>query len=397
MRVENGHSSSESCQMELEKIDVSVIMPCLNEAATIGLCVERAIATLQTLNLAGEVVVVDNGSTDGSPEIAAAQGARVIHQTVRGYGSAYLKGLGEACGRYLVIGDSDNTYDFGEIGRFLAPLYQDYDLVMGSRFKGKILPGAMPWSHQYLGNPILTGILNILFRAHVSDAHCGMRALTKSAFERMHLRTLGMEFASEMVIRAAQERMKIAEVPITYYPRGGHSKLRSIPDGWRHLRFMLLYSPTTVLLTPGLALWALGMLIVLLLLSGPLLVVGHAYDVHFMILGASLALLGFQMACLGVYARTYAVTEHLDREDVFLTWFWRHFSFEKGLLIGSFVFLLGLAINLYILIEWISRDFGPLSEVRTAVAGMVLLVTGAQTVFASFFLSMLGIRRVDQV
>jgi hypothetical protein len=205
-----------------------------------------------------------------------------------------------------------------------------------------------------------------------------------------------MEFASEMVIRAAQERMKIAEVPITYYPRGGRSKLRSIPDGWRHLRFMLLYSPTTVLLMPGLVLWTLGMLIVLLLLPGPLPVGGHAYDVHFMILGASLALLGFQMANLGVYARTYAVTEHFDREDAFLTWFWRHFSFEKGLLAGAAVFLLGLAIDMYVLIQWIERDFGPLSEIRTALAGMVLLVIGAQTIFASFFLSILGIRRIDQ-
>ena len=387
----------ESGHMEPDKTDVSIIMPCLNEANTIGICVERATAALQALGVNGEVVVVDNGSADGSPGIAEAKGARVIHQPVRGYGSAYLKGLAEACGQYLVMGDSDNTYDFGEIGRFLEPLYQGHDLVMGSRFKGRILPGAMPWSHQYIGNPVLTGILNLLFRANISDAHCGMRALTRSAFERMHLRTLGMEFASEMVIRAAQERMKIAEVPITYYPRQGRSKLRSIPDAWRHLRFMLLYSPTIVLLAPGLALWALGMLIILLLLPGPLPVGGHAYDVHFMILGASLALLGFQMANLGVYARTYAVTEHLDREDAFLTWFWRHFSFEKGLLIGTLVFLLGLAINLYILIEWISRDFGPLSEVRTALAGMVLLVTGAQTVFASFFLSMLGIRRIDQI
>jgi glycosyltransferase involved in cell wall biosynthesis len=382
--------------MDTQKIDISVVMPCLNEADTIGVCVERAVAALRALGRDGEVVVVDNGSIDGSPEIAAAKGARVVHQSVRGYGSAYLKGLTEARGQYIVIGDSDNTYDFGEIGQFLAPLYQGYDLVMGSRFKGKILPGAMPWSHQYIGNPVLTGILNVLFRAKVSDAHCGMRALTKSAFERMHLRTLGMEFASEMVIRAAQERMKIAEVPITYYPRGGRSKLRSIPDGWRHLRFMLLYSPTYVLLAPGLFLWALGMLIVLLLLPGPFPVAGHAYDVHFMILGASLALLGFQMANLGVYARTYAVTEHFDREDAFLTWFWRHFSFEKGMLTGAVIFLLGLAIDMYVLAQWIERDFGPLSEVRTALAGMVLLVTGAQTVFASFFLSMLGIRRADQ-
>ncbi len=376
--------------------DVSIVMPCLNEADTIGVCVERAMHALIELNVCGEVIVVDNGSIDASPDIAAAQGARVVHQTVRGYGSAYLKGLDEAHGQCIVIGDSDNTYDFCEIGRFLELLYQGYDVVMGSRFKGKILPGAMPWSHRYIGNPILTGILNMLFHSHVSDAHCGMRAFTKTAYEKMRLRTLGMEFASEMVIRAAQERLKIAEVPITYYPRSGRSKLRSIPDGWRHLRFMLLYSPTYLMLLPGLILWLLGMIIVVALLPGPLPIGGHAYDVHFMVLGATLALLGFQVFTLGIYARTYAITEHFDRHDSFLEWFWKHFSLEKGLLIGALAFLLGVAVDGYILFQWIVRDFGPLYEVRTALAGLVLLVLGAQTIFASFFLSMLGIRRIDQ-
>jgi hypothetical protein len=205
-----------------------------------------------------------------------------------------------------------------------------------------------------------------------------------------------MEFASEMVIRAAQERLQIAEVPITYYPRGGRSKLRSIPDGWRHLRFMLLYSPSYLLFAPGLIMWLLGMTIVLALWPGPLPVGGHAFDVHFMVLGASLALLGFQVFSLGVYARTYAITERFDRRDKFLHWFWRHFSLEKGLLIGVVVFLIGLGVDAYILVQWLARDLGPLYEIRTAIAAMVLLVLGAQTVFASFFLSMLGIRRIDQ-
>jgi glycosyltransferase involved in cell wall biosynthesis len=368
-------------------------MPCLNEADTIGLCVERAKQSLQDLQVQGEVVVVDNGSTDESIDIALSKGARVVYQPIRGYGSAYLKGIAEAQGQYIVIGDSDNTYDFGEIGRFLEPLYQGNDLVMGSRFKGKILPGAMPWSHQYIGNPVLTGVLNLLFRAGVSDAHCGMRAFTRSAYERLQLQTMGMEFASEMVIQAARAGLKIAEVPITYYPRRGHSKLRSIPDGWRHLRFMLLYSPTYVLLLPGFVMWVLGMLIVTLLLPGPVPIGGHAYDVHFMIFGASLALLGFQVLNLGISARTYAITERLDKQDAFLSWFWRHFSLEKGLLIGGFVFLLGFFIDTYIFSLWVARGLGPLYEVRTALAAMVLLVLGAQVVFTSFFLSMLGIQR----
>jgi glycosyltransferase involved in cell wall biosynthesis len=378
-----------------DKIKVSVVMPCLNEADTIGLCVEKAIQALQDLRVHGEVVVVDNGSTDGSPEIALSKGARVVYQPVPGYGSAYLKGIAEARGQYVVIGDSDNTYDFGELGRFLDPLYQGYDLVMGSRLKGKILPGAMPWSHQYIGNPVLTGILNFLFHSGISDAHCGMRSFTRSAYDRMCLQTTGMEFASEMVIQAARARMKIVEVPITYYPRAGHSKLRSIPDGWRHLRFMLLYSPTYVLLLPGLIMCVLGMLIVGVLLLGPLPIGTHAYDIHFMILGASLALLGFQVFNLGISVRTYAVTEHFDEQDAFLTWFWRQFSLEKGVLVGVLVFLLGFGIDAYILFLWIARDFGPLYEFRTALAAMVLVVLGAQTIFSSFFLSMLGIRRTS--
>lgn len=382
--------------MPATRPELSVIMPCLNEADTIGECVTRARQAIDQLGIDAEVVVVDNGSTDGSPELAAAHGARVIHQPVRGYGSAYLKGLAETCSPYIIMADSDNTYDLSEIGRFLEPLRGGCDLVMGSRFKGTILPGAMPWLHRYLGNPVLTGLLNRLFHTHVSDAHCGLRGLTRAAAERMQLRTLGMEFASEMVIRAAQEKMQIAEVPITYYPRVGQSKLRSLSDGWRHLRFMLLYSPTYLLLAPGAVMWWLGMLIVLVLLPGPLPVGGHAYDIHFMILGASLALLGFQVFSLGLYARTYAITEHFDRRDTFLDWFWRHFSLEKGLIIGSVLFLIGLAVDGYILLQWITRDFGPLYEVRTAIAAMVLLVLGAQTIFASFFLSMLGIRRIDQ-
>jgi len=378
-----------------EKIEVSVVMPCLNEADTVGPCVEKAVRALQDLQVHGEVVVVDNGSTDGSPEIALSRGARVVYQPIPGYGSAYLKGIAEAQGRYIVIGDSDNTYDFGELERFLVPLYKGYDLVMGSRFKGEILPGAMPWLHRYIGNPVLTGILNFLFHSDISDAHCGMRSFTRSAYERMYLQTTGMEFASEMVIRAAQARMRIAEVPITYYPRAGHSKLRSIPDGWRHLRFMLLYSPTYVLLLPGLIIWLLGMLIVAMLLPGPLPIGGHAYDVHFMILGASLALLGFQVFNMGIYVRTYAVTEYFDKQDSFLTWFWRHFSLEKGLLVGGLVFLLGLGVDTYILFLWIARDFGPLYEFRTALAAMVLVLLGAQTIFSSFFLSMLGIRKAS--
>ena len=223
----------------MREIEVSVVMPCLNEQATIGACIEKAHRTLKNLCISGEIVVADNGSTDNSVAIAQSLGAQVVHQPCRGYGAAYQTGIAAAQGKSIVIGDSDDTYDFSELNRFILPLRQGYDLVMGSRFKGEIRPGAMPWLHRYVGNPFLTGMLNLLFKAGVSDAHCGMRAFTREAYEQMKLKTPGMEFASEMVIKAVQAGLRIAEVPITYYPRKGESKLHSFRDGWRHLRFML--------------------------------------------------------------------------------------------------------------------------------------------------------------
>ena len=246
VRVEAGGADKTAAPL------VSVVMPCLNEEATIGRCVAKAWRGIELAGVPGEVIVADNGSTDRSPEIAAAAGARVIHQPKRGYGNAYLAGFAAARGRYLVMGDADDTYDFGEVGRFIVPLREGgYDYVLGSRFKGKILPGAMPWHHRWIGNPVLTWILNRLFGLHASDAHSGMRAFTREAYERMRLQSPGMEFASEIVINAAKARLRVTEVPITYYPREGESKLRSFRDGWRHLRYMLLYSPDWLFLAPG--------------------------------------------------------------------------------------------------------------------------------------------------
>ncbi len=227
--------------MKNEDIEVSIVMPCLNEEETLGTCIEKAQRTLKSLDIQGEVVVADNGSTDSSVAIAERLGARVVHQAQRGYGAAYLAGLGAAQGHYIIMGDSDDTYDFTDLERFLTPLNEGYDLVMGNRFKGEILPGAMSWSHRYIGNPILSGILRILFNTSISDSHCGMRSFTADAYKRMKLQTPGMEFASEMVIKAEQVGLKIHEIPITYHPRGGESKLNSVRDAMRHLRFMLKY------------------------------------------------------------------------------------------------------------------------------------------------------------
>lgn len=387
------NSGKDGCEVE-----ISVVMPCLNEEQTIGSCIEKAMSGLDKMGVPGEVVVADNGSIDRSVEIAKSLGARVVHQPEKGYGNAYVKGLTEAWGRYIVIGDSDDTYDFSQLERFISPLRNGYDMVIGNRFTGRILPGAMPWHHQYIGNPVLSGILNLFFRTGVGDAHCGMRSFTKEAFERMHLQTTGMEFASEMVINAAKAGLRIAEVPITYYsrPDAAGSKLRSFRDGWRHLRFMLLYSPTWLFLIPGFALLSVGFLLMLILtLFGPIRIGTNRFlyfDLHYIVLGSLMSLLGFQVVNLGIYAKVYSLTEHFEKHDPLVEWILKHFNLERGTILGAIIFLIGLLTNFVILYQWIAVGFGNQPRLREAILAMTLMVIGAQTIFSSFFLSILGIR-----
>ena len=373
------------------KIEVSIVMPCLNEEATIRTCIEKAQNALEVLGLSGEVIVADNGSTDASVAIAEKLGARIVHQPILGYGSAYLAGIGAARGKYIIIGDSDNTYDFSEIARFLEPLREGNDLVMGSRFSGNILPGAMPKLHRYLGNPVLTGILNILFRVNVSDAHCGMRAFTRDTYQQMQLQTIGMEFASEMVIKAARLNLKIAEVPITYYPRKGESKLNTFRDGWRHLRFMLMLSPVYLLLIPGVLLFLIGLIGTVALLPGPLQIGTYSYDIHVMVLSCLLCLLGYQILLLGVSAQTLSYVRSLSNLDPLIRFMHRNFTLEKGLSIGFLTFVAGFLIDGWIVYHWVKSGFGELQEVRPALFALLLMVLGTQTFFSTFFLSMLGI------
>ncbi len=376
-------------------VEVSVVMPCLNEESSIGICVEKCKKIFKEKNIAGEIVVSDNGSTDRSVEIAVSLGARVVHQPEKGYGNAYIKGIESAIGKYIVMGDSDDTYEFLEIERFISPLREGYDFVIGSRFKGKILPGAMPWANRYIGNPILSGMLRVLFHTDISDSHCGMRGFTKEAYKKMNLKTTGMEFASEMVMKAVKTRLKIKEIPITYHPRIGESKLNSFRDAWRHIRFMLLYSPSYLFLAPGIFLTGLGFLTQLLVLFGVLKIRGHALDAHFMVLSSLVSILGFQIANLGLYAKTYFFVE--DFEDhtglPLPPAFYKHFKLEHGILIGFFVFLIGFIIDVYISIKWVSNDFGPITEMKLAILSLTFIVIGIQTIFSSFFLSMLGIER----
>jgi len=376
-------------------IEVSVVMPCLNEEVTIGTCVEKCIKIFKERNIAGEVVVSDNGSTDRSVEIAKSKGARVVFQPEKGYGNAYMKGIESASGSYIIMGDSDDTYDFLEIERFIEPLRNGYDLVMGSRFKGNILPGAMPWANRYIGNPILSGMLNLFFHANISDSHCGMRSFTKGAYSRMKLRTTGMEFASEMVINSLKAKLKITEIAITYHPRLGDSKLNLFQDAWRHIRFMLLYSPSYLFLAPGLFLLSLGLITQFLVLFGALKIHGYALGSHFLLLTSLVAILGFQITNMGLYAKTYFFVEGFETDSRLplpLT-FYRHFKLEQGLVAGLVIFLTGVIIDSYIFIEWVINDFGPIEEMKLAILSLTFIVIGIQTIFSSFFLSMLGIEK----
>jgi glycosyltransferase involved in cell wall biosynthesis len=369
---------------------VSVVIPCLNEAANIERCVTLALEVLEDAGIPGEVVVADNASEDDSAALASEAGARVVHEPRRGYGSAYLAGFAAARGRYIVMGDADLTYDFREIPRFVEKLEQGAELVMGDRMDN-IHPGAMPWLHRYVGNPILTGVLNVFFRTGVKDAHCGMRALRRDVLPRLDLRTTGMEFASEMVIRAAKEKLAISEFPIEYHPRGGESKLSSFRDGWRHLRFLLVHSPTHLFMLPGAILALLGVLVSTTVIA-QVNVFGREWDLHAMVGGALLMVVGTQVVALGLCAHAYG-TYFMGEKDPWFDRMRRRFRLEHGLMLGGGILVLGLALAVVIGATWINRGFGELSEERLAVLAASLIIVGIQVFFSSFLLSILGLRR----
>src|SRR4051812_24551698 len=369
---------------------VSVVIPCLNEADHIQEVVRRAFAALQDADLPGEVIVADNDSDDRSARLAADAGARVVHEPRRGYGSAYMAGFGAARGKYIVMGDADLTYDFRDIPRFLEQLEQGADLVMGDRMDN-IQPGAMPWLHRYVGNPVLSGVLNLFFKTGIRDAHCGMRGLRRDILPQLHLRTPGMESASEMVIRASKEGLDIREFPIHYHPRGGESKLSSFRDGWRHLRFLLVHSPTHLFLVPGIALLLFGALITLTVLAH-LDVFGRNWDLHAMVAGSLLLVVGTQVVALGLCAHAYG-TYFMGERDPWFDRMRARFRLEHGLVLGGLVMLVGLIIAAAIVASWIHRGFGQLSEERLAVFAAGLIIIGVQIFFSSFLLSILGLRR----
>ena len=376
--------------VEGDRLVVSVVIPCLNEAENIEECVTRAFAVLREHGISGEVIVSDNGSEDGSGDIARAAGATVIHEPRRGYGSAYLAGFAAARGDYILMIDADLTYEFEEIPRFVAELEAGGQLVMGDRMSN-IEPGAMPFLNRYVGNPILSGLLKLVLRAGVRDAHCGMRAIRRDVLPGLGLTSTGMEFASEMVIRAVRAGLDIREFPIRLHPRGGESKLSPFRDGWRHLRLILVYSPTFVFIFPGALSLLLGALVTALVF-GDVTLFGRGWYLHTLIVGTALIVLGIQVIGLGLCGRAYAVFV-LGDPDPLLQRLHRRVRMEHGLGLGLVLVVSGLALGGLIVAKWIDRGLGTLSEQRLSVLAVTLVVSGMQVFFTSFLLSVLGLRR----
>jgi len=374
-------------------------MPCLNEAATVADCVKQAREALAKYAINGEVIVADNGSTDRSRELAAAAGARVVPVPMRGYGSALLTGIASARGEYVVMGDADGSYDFMAIDAFLAKLREGYDLVMGNRFKGGVAEGAMPFLHRYLGNPVLSFLGRLFFSNEVGDFHSGLRGFRRSPILALDLRTTGMEFASEMVVKASVEGLRIAEVPVTLSPdkRDRPPHLRTWRDGWRHLRFLLLYSPRWLFLYPGALLMAVGALVLLWLLPGERAVGSLRLDVHTLVYAAAAVVLGYQAVIFALFTKTFAISEGLLPEDPRLTRLYRYVTLETGIVAGIVLVIAGLVLAATAIGIWQTQGFGPIVDVprslRVVILSSLAITLGVQTFFASFFLSVLGLSR----
>jgi glycosyltransferase involved in cell wall biosynthesis len=377
-------------------VEVSIVMPCLNEAETLEACIRKAKLAIARHHLAAEIIVADNGSRDRSVTIARAMGARVVHAGQRGYGAAIRAGVDAAEGRYVVIGDADDSYDFAAIGPFIDQLRAGSDLVIGNRFKGGIDAGAMPWTHRYIGNPVLTAIGRIFFRVGIGDFHCGLRAIRKDAYQVLKLRATGMEFASEMVVKAALKGLWITEVP-TVLHRDGRSRpphLRTFRDGWRHLRFMLLFSPRWLFIVPGLALLVIGVLASGVLVAGEVIIGPFGLDIGTLLVAGLLALIGYQVVLFGVFTKIFAVREGFHPPHKILQRLYERITLEVGLTAGALLFFGGLALLIVAVLRWRAVGFGaldPRAEMRELIPAMVLMALGVQTVFASFFLSILGI------
>ncbi|CAG0995324.1 MAG: glycosyltransferase family 2 protein [Candidatus Methanoperedens sp.] len=371
---------------------VSIIIPCMNEEKTIGVCIKKAMLTLGKENWDGEIIISDN-STDNSRDIARKLGAKIVSPHNKGYGNAFLEGFWHAKGKYILLADADDTYDLTEMPKFLQPLMaNDADFVTGTRIKGHIKKGSMPWLHRYIGNPILTGILNELFKTNLSDSHCGMRSITREAYDRLDLKSEGMEFASEMIIEAARKKLRITEVPITYYPRLTPSKLHSWGDGWRHLRFMMLYNPTPFFSIPGFLVVVLGIFMTLTLsIRGNV----QTTSLHSFILGSMLLLIGAQMIATGGYMKVYGIVHNRIDKTGLTSKILDYHSLELGLVFGFVLFFAGLVLGSSVILKWIGSGYGSLSEVGTAVTSMTMAALGIQIIFSALIISIFLLEEKD--
>jgi glycosyltransferase involved in cell wall biosynthesis len=384
---------------------ISIIMPCLNEEKSIGNCIEKAVKVVKQNKLNAEIIIIDNNSTDKSYQIIKNKikqhsknkqknlaNIKVFKQQKRGYGSAYLKGFEKVKGKYIIMIDSDETYDFEQIPNFIKELEKNYDFVIGNRFKGKMEKNSMPFSHKYFGNPILSGILRLFFKTRIQDSHCGMRAIKKSSLNKLNLQTTGMEFASEMVIKSIKNKLKIKQIPINYYKRKGKSKLKSFSDAWRHLRFMLLYSPLFLFFFPGFILFLIGIESMIFLYFLNPEIFGITFYFHPMFVSSLLVIIGYQLMIFSLFAKTYAIN-NLKEKNPLIERIYKKITIEKASIFGFLLILAGISIYLIILIKWLNTNFGSLNQVENSILALTLIILGVQTIFSSFMLSILGIKR----
>lgn len=369
--------------------EVSIILPCRNEEEALPFCLKELEKVLSKCNFSAEIIVSDS-SKDKSPEIAKKYGAILVKHDKFGYGNAYLEGFKVAKGKYLFLADADGSYDFKELPKFIKLLKDGNDLVIGNRFGGKMQRKAMPWLHKAIGNPLLSGILRLFFGTTVRDSHCGMRAIKKEALEKINLRTTGMEFASEMIVKALKKKLKIADIDIDYHTRIGKTKMRSFRDGWRHLRFMLLYSPLFLFFIPGLLLFFVGLISILKLYFSSVTLFGIQFYVHPMFLSSMFILVGYQLVMFAGFARLYALT-HLGDESKILDKALRSITLEKAIVVGGGIVLAGVILYLAIFLKWLNSGFGNAGEIKNSIIALTFVVLGVQTIFASFMMSIIGI------
>lgn len=382
--------------MNLTNKKISIILPCLNEERAILACLEDIKKIINEKQLSAEVIVVDNGSTDGSKELVSSyqnnfQELLLVEENKRGYGFAYLRGLKESSGDYIFMADADGTYNFSQITEFIEKLEQGSDLVIGNRFSGKMIAKSMSWSHKYIGNPFLSSLVRLFFKVKIKDIHCGIRAITKEALQKINLYTGGMEFASEMIIKAAKAGLKIDEISVEYKKRLGESKLNTVVDGWRHLRFILLYSPLALFLLPGLIIFFSGLICLFVFYFYDPIIFGIKFYVHPFFFFSLLVLFGYQLIIFGGFSKVYAIN-HFGDSSPLIEKLFKYITIEKAGLIGFIFTVIGIFIYVSIFIKWINSDFSELDQIKESVMGLTLVMFGAQTFFSAFMFSILGIK-----